>query len=132
MAKIKLPLRRFGEDMEKSVKLEKEFSNKTPICRNKAFVSLNCPVCGICFERKASEVKRHSSSCCSRACSAILQRRQVKTNCKICGKEFSVKQSYFGKVTCCSNECKRELLRKQAIENDGPSGVFKTRKEKKV
>lgn len=105
----KQPLRRFDSIMH-GVVLEKELSNKTPIHKSASHVGLICPVCGVHFTRKASEVKRNNVSYCGRGCFGVSQRIQVTVGCKLCGRFFSVKRSLFGVITFCSSDCRKKFL----------------------
>lgn len=109
MAKPKLGLRRFSDDCS-SIELSKSFSNKTAIHRSASMVSINCEFCGLSFCRKASEVKRNAKSYCGVACMGADRRRDVDIECRACKKPFKVRQSSFGRITCCSNDCKRKVL----------------------
>jgi len=102
-------LRRFDQDMKVPGGLKKEFSNRTPLVRSASHVRLKCAVCGLEFSRKASEAKRHSTAYCGRACQGIAQRRQVEKTCRVCGAEYTVKQSMCSRITCCGNACKAAL-----------------------
>jgi hypothetical protein len=45
----------------------------------------------------------------------------MKTNCKICEKEYEVKSSHFGRVvTCGSKQCRSEALSRAAKRNTFP------------
>lgn len=123
--KKKLPLRRFDNIF--GVVLERQFSNKTPVHRSASHMILECPICGLSFTRKASEAKRNDVNYCGRACAGIGSRRQVKCNCRICGAEYSVKQSHVGKVTCCSKDCRIKAISEstRAMDIAGwKSGMF--------
>jgi hypothetical protein len=123
--KNKLPLRRFDDIA--GVVLEKQLSNKTPLHRSASHMVIECPICGLSFTRKASEAKRNDINYCSRACAGIGSRRQVKCHCRICGKEYSVKQCHVGKVTCCSEDCRIKAISEStsAMNRAGwESGMF--------
>jgi len=96
--------------------------NRTKINRVANHLFMDCPVCGITFSRKASEAKRNNISYCSRACCAVSQRRQVKVNCKVCKKEYTVKQCHVDVITCCGPECKSHLARINANKIRGDNG----------
>jgi len=106
--KTKLPIRLFGVDDVTYQSVIEERSNRTPVSRTASHISLICPVCGTGFTRKASEAKRHAVSYCGRACAGLASRKQVWVKCRICEKDFSVKESHVGKVTCCGEECSRK------------------------
>lgn len=103
------PIRRFDVDNPVAPGVIREQSNKTKISSSAAFVYLNCPVCEIEFERKASEAKRHNISYCGRGCQGIASRDQVIKSCAVCEKRFSVKRSMSSSITCCGNQCKSAL-----------------------
>lgn len=127
--KAKLPLRRFGVDDAIAAPLSAEFSNRTAISRTANHVSLICPVCGTGFTRKAAEAKRNAVSYCSRACAGFACRKQVDVRCRVCSAPFAVKQSHFGRVTCCSSACKKKLLSELATAKDiagWKNGVFQS------
>ena len=102
--KNKIPLRRAGDTV--GVTMVSELSNKTKISGCAGNVSLICPICGIGFERKYSEAKRHDVSYCGRACAGIGCRVQVERECKVCYAKYSVKKSIVDAITCCSKKCK--------------------------
>ena len=108
--KAKQPLRRFGVDDVASPIVCSERSNRTPVRRTASHVSLVCPVCGTTFTRKAAEAKRHAVSYCGKACAGFACRKQVGVTCRVCEKPFTVKESHAGKVTCCSEECRRKAI----------------------
>jgi len=115
MAKPKLGLRRFSDDCS-NIELSKSFSNKTAIHRSASMVSINCEFCGLSFCRKASEVKRNAKSYCGVACMGADRRRDVDIECRACKKPFKVRQSSFGKVTCCSEPCRLAALSESRTE----------------
>lgn len=115
MAKPKLGLRRFNDDCS-AIEIAKGFSNKTAIHRSASMVSINCDFCGLSFCRKASEVKRNAKSYCGFACMGADRRREVSIECRACKKPFRVRQSSFGRVTCCSDDCKRKALSESRTE----------------
>lgn len=108
--KAKQPLRRFGVDDVAAQAMAGEFSNRTPLHRTANHVSLVCPVCGTNFTRKSAEAKRNAVSYCGRACAGFACRKQVEVICRICNKQFTVKESHVGKVTCCSKECRSKAV----------------------
>lgn len=108
--------------------LSKQFSNKTPIHRSASHMVLDCPICGISFTRKASEVKRNNVTYCSHACRGVGQRIQEQVSCRICAKMFWVKKSSVGKITCCGDECHRKALSESTTAMDiagWKKGIFK-------
>lgn len=108
--KSKQPLRRFGVDDVAAPTPTSEFSNRTQILRTASHVSLVCPVCGTSFTRKAAEAKRHAVSYCGKACAGFACRKQVEVKCRVCEKPYYVKESHVGKVTCCSEDCRRKAI----------------------
>ena len=108
--KGKQTLRRFDSTAFTPGGLQKECSNKSPLSRSAGRVELACPVCGIKFTRKPSELKRHAVSYCGLGCRGVAQRKQVITKCKSCAMTFYVKKSSLGRVTCCSEPCRRAVL----------------------
>lgn len=114
MRKPRLQPTRFSPDMAPGVALAATTSNRTKLCRSAGRVSLVCPVCGVAFERKASEAKKYDVSYCGTACVGVASRRRKLTQCRVCGKEFAVKLSLLGVVTCCANPA----CNKQAHSSD--------------
>jgi hypothetical protein len=108
--KAKQPLRRFGVDDVSAPALHSEVANRSKMSRLSGHVSLVCPVCGTGFTRKAAEAKRHAVSYCGKACAGFACRKQQNVVCRVCGKPFTVKNSNVGKVTCCSEECRRKAI----------------------
>lgn len=126
--RAKQPLRRFGVDDVAAPDLTAELSNKSAISRKYGHVSLICPVCGISFTRKASEAKRHATSYCGKACAGFACRRQVEVECKACRTLFTVRKSHVGRITCCSEKCRRIVVSENTTAMDlsrWKSGVFK-------
>lgn len=98
-----------------------------------------CPICDTSFEKKVwnqkfcsekckRSIKTECSNCsaliirykgnrkhyyCSRKCSEFHNGRALKRNCKLCGDEFTIKQSAvrFGYGVYCSNACQNESMR---------------------
>lgn len=120
-------LRRF-EDIAPSGMPLKQFGNKTKLNRSAGYITMVCPICGISFDRKASEAARHETSYCGRGCMGYAQRRQVWRECRVCGKSYTVKQSLVDVVTCCSPECRLKAISASTSEMDKRgwrSGMFK-------
>lgn len=123
----KQTLRRFAQDAFTPGGIKKELSNRTPIHRSASMIPLCCAVCGISFLRKASEAKRNATHYCGVGCRGVAQRKQTTTKCKQCGKEFFVKNSALGRVTCCSDTCRSALVSTQVTQRDKEqwaTGVF--------
>ena len=126
--KKKLPLRRFGVDDIQSPDLIGELSNRTPISRTSNHITLVCPICGVSFMRKASEAKRNVVNYCGKACAGFACRRQVEVECRACKKTFFVKRSNFGRVTCCSEKCRKKVISEITTKKDfagWQTGMFK-------
>lgn len=121
-------IRRFSDGLE-GVTLIKELSNKAKINRSAGYMDMQCPVCGIMFSRKASEINRHENSYCGRGCAGYACRRQQEVECRACGRKFTVRKSLVGHITCCSEKCKRIVLSETTRAwdlNSWARGLFKT------
>lgn len=90
-------------------------------------VNLECPVCGVSFEKKKSEI-RGETTYCSKECSFRARKGRSLTRknyegdivkeCIVCGKKFEVIRSRGDKAKYCSTECKysSEEFRKASSE----------------
>jgi hypothetical protein len=123
-------LRRF-EDIADS-RLEIQIGNKTKLHRSKGNIELSCPVCGDIFYRKGCEVKPTVTNYCTVQCNAIAHRKQIAVNCRICGRDYTVKQSMVDVITCCGPECRLKALSESTSANDKKmwkAGIFKRGQE---
>ena len=89
-----------------------ERSNLTRLARSSAMVRLDCPICGICFERYACHAKRVNVSYCSRACAAEGAIVRFDIPCRTCGTDFQIIPSKIGILHSCSVRCRDEYRRK--------------------
>lgn len=80
-------------------------SNRTSIARQSAKIGLVCPICGLRFERYASQARRSNVNYCGRGCAAEGKRTEVERNCDVCGKSMLVRPSNLQRKTTCSPEC---------------------------
>jgi hypothetical protein len=94
-------LRRFDDIADGH--LVKQLGNKVKLYRSTGYMVMECPICHIMFDRKASEAKRHENNYCGRGCSGFAQRKQVDKFCIICGQHFTVKKSMESRITTCGN-----------------------------
>lgn len=111
-------LRHFDTENPIVQDIQEMLSNKTKIARSAGIIYLTCPVCGVNFERKASEAKRHDNSYCGVGCAGLACRRQVLKSCVICEKKYTVRKSVSGAVTCCSKECRSKRLSNKLAERN--------------
>lgn len=96
----------------------RQISNKAPLAQTAGKVHLDCPICGIAFERYACWVKRKKICYCSKACADEARRRPVKLECVVCGGTFLTIPAQVGRVVTCSREClklRRSKLKKQGV-----------------
>lgn len=84
-----------------------ETSNFRVLGASVAKVGLDCPICGIRFERYACWVKRVNVSYCSRACSYEGHKVVVLQDCVICGKEMELSPVEATRKVTCSRVCLR-------------------------
>lgn len=88
--------------------MEFERSGMTELSRITGKVRLECPVCGISFERYACWVKRKKVCYCSKACGDEAKRRPVEVRCVVCSATIVSTPSMVAKgVSTCSNACMR-------------------------
>lgn len=98
-----------------------ERSGLTSLARVTGKVRLDCPECGIAFERYACWVKRKKVCYCSKACADEGKRRPVEVQCVVCATTFisTPGETSRGRVATCSNACLRanrsELTRRGVL-----------------
>ena len=85
-----------------------ERSGLTSLARTTGKIGLDCPVCGIAFERYACWVKRKKVCYCSKACSDEAKRTPAEFACVVCAKKFICMPCEIsrGSVATCSKECR--------------------------
>jgi len=86
-----------------------ERSGMTSLARVTGKIGLDCPECGIAFERYACWVKRKKVCYCSKACADEGKRRPVEVQCVVCAATFISTPSAASKrrATTCSDACMR-------------------------
>ena len=95
-----------------------ESNGLTALSRVTGKVSLDCPVCGMSFERYACWAKRKKVCYCSKACSDESKRRPVEMKCVVCSSMFMNIPSQSSKIVTCSDTCmksKRRDLKKRGV-----------------
>ena len=96
-----------------------------PRARMTGKVGLDCPECGIAFERYACWVKRKKVCYCSKACADEGKRRPVEVQCVVCAATFisTPSETSRGRVATCSDACMRanrsELTRRGVLLPEG-------------
>ena len=102
-----------------------ERSGMTGLARVTGKIGLDCPVCGIAFERYACWVKRKKVCYCSKACSDEGKRRPVEVTCVVCSAKFisTPSETSRGRVSTCSDACMRanrsDLTRRGVLLPEG-------------
>ena len=102
-----------------------ERSGMTSLARMTGKVGLDCPECGIAFERYACWVKRKKVCYCSKACADEGKRRPVEVQCVVCAATFisTPSETSRGRVATCSDACMRanrsELTRRGVLLPEG-------------
>lgn len=83
----------------------------------------NCPVCGVTFERKASQLVKYETNYCGRLCAAIGKRRPQPTRitgrripCERCGREVWRWLASIQPHTYCSHVCANNAPRRRRVE----------------
>lgn len=90
------------------IKAPKMISGVTSLARTSGKVRLDCPECGVQFERYACWVKRKKICYCGKACSDDAKRRPVECSCVVCGSSFINTPAEVGRVVTCSKKCANE------------------------
>ena len=93
------------------VKAAHEISGLSSLITASGKIRLDCPVCGLVFERYACWAKRQKVSYCSKACADEGKRRPVEVPCATCGTMFISTPSEVAhhRVSTCSKECSSAL-----------------------
>lgn len=118
----------FNHLMKPASGLSHERSGMTSLARVTGKVRLDCPECGIAFERYACWVKRKKVCYCSKACSDEGKRRPVEVQCVVCAAQFisTPSETSRGRVATCSDACMRanrsELTRRGVLLPHGHRG----------
>lgn len=89
--------------------LSHERSGMTSLARVTGKVRLDCPECGIAFERYACWAKRKKVCYCSKACADEGKRRPVEMQCVVCAAKFisTPSETARGRIVTCSDACMR-------------------------
>lgn len=73
------------------------------------WIKYKCEYCGKDCEELISHYNKKRTHCCSRECSASINKKQVDVICACCGNEYSVKKSIYDKNKSkkfyCSKNC---------------------------
>lgn len=95
----------------KSGALNANLSNPTKAARNAAKIGLECPMCGLKFERYACWARRVDNNYCSKACANEAKVVKVSADCSVCAAQMLIKPSYLGRVTTCGEVCASQKKR---------------------
>lgn len=87
-----------------SSKCHNDYQAKYPY-RKPSIINKVCPQCNTSFQVTKHEKKRKY---CSRKCANKAKENKVIIQCKICGKNITVKKSMAKKTATCSEECASE------------------------
>jgi hypothetical protein len=109
----------FNHPLTPAKGLGHERSGMTSLARVTGKIGLDCPECGIAFERYACWVKRKKVCYCSKACADEGKRRPVEMRCVVCASVFisTPGETSRGRVSTCSKACSRS--KKSALKKRG-------------
>lgn len=88
-----------------NIKMEGQFSNKTPLAQVKGKLRFICPVCENVFFKPAAWAKRNKNHFCSRACAAAGRIVRYEIPCVVCDKIMSLRFSNICRIKTCSKLC---------------------------
>ena len=96
--------------------MSREISGLTTLARQTGKIRLDCPICGLSFERYACHARKSKVCYCGKACSDEAKRKPVQVTCVECGVIFfSIPAEVSrGKYCTCSKSC-RSIHRRKLV-----------------
>jgi 5-methylcytosine-specific restriction endonuclease McrA len=96
----------------------------------KTRIKVECPQCKRTIERTPSRLKHCKRNYCSLQCKSQFESNEstIIKSCKVCGKEFKVRQSETRKFSTCSKNCQR-ISRKDSSNPNWRGGKTEERQK---
>ncbi len=106
----------FNHYLQPAKGMSHERSGLTALARQTGKIRLDCPICGISFERYACHARKSKVCYCGKGCADEAKRRPVEVTCVECGVVFiSIPAEVSrGKYCTCSKSC-RSIHRKKLV-----------------